>query len=427
LQAIDGGTTTVADHAHMNYSESHSTNPLNLKLMMFEAKTCTANCATDATIASGIRSIFCYTPTALVKSWDQSGPTLNWDILADWVIPCFSGLSQKFKDHPLLTLGLAFDGYPLVSPDATKTLFDTARSLNCKVITSHYARNLLLGDPASVIKTLHDLNLLSNDCLISHATEATDEDLKLLRTTGASVSSTPVLELQMGLGSPMACRAELKDQMSLGCDSHSVVKGSMLDQMRAALINGRGEQYRLMRASGKFPKQLSPSIEEIFNLATINGARTLGMQDQIGRLAVGFKADIVIWETKSPSMVCAANQDPVAAIVTQAGNHDVEYVIINGNIRKEKGKLKATISKSTPPNGIADNVNHLSLNASLDNVKLPGKAGELAGFEWERIAEELLKNRAEINSRIAETGYDATKAKTNFMTAFGFDVSCLSD
>ncbi|EPE30951.1 Metallo-dependent hydrolase [Glarea lozoyensis ATCC 20868] len=407
LQALNGGTTTVADHAHMNYSGEHT------------------NRATDATIASGIRSVFCYTPTPLVASWDHNGPALNWDILADWVIPYFSELSRKLKVHPLLSLGLAFDGYALVPPHITKSLFETARSLDCQIITTHYARNLLLGEPPSVVKTLYDLDLLSKDCVISHATDATQEDIAMLKEKGASVSCTPVLELQMGLGSPMVCKPELTGNTSLGCDSHSVVRGSMLDQMRAALSNGRGEQVRLLRAAGKFPMQMKPSVEDIFNLATIHGARALGMQNKIGRIDVGLKADIVIWGTTSPSMVCAAIHDPVAAIVTQAGTHDAECVIVGGNIRKNGGRLMATIGKSDSLDSVAQGVNQLSLTSHMGDGKEFEHAVEPTGIEWELVAEKLVKSRAEIESRIAETGYDAKEARTEFMAGFGFDATCL--
>jgi cytosine/adenosine deaminase-related metal-dependent hydrolase len=425
LQALDGGTTTVADHAHMNYSENHSKNPLIPCFLCSKVNVLIANRATDATIASGIRSVFCYTPTPLVASWDHDGPSLNWEILADWVLPCFSELSQKLKAHPLVSLGLAFDGYALVPPHITKSLFETARSLECQIITTHYARNLLLGEPPSVVKTLYKLDLLSKDCVISHATDATQEDIAMLKETGASVSCTPVLELQMGLGSPMACRPDLRGSTSLGCDSHSVVRGSMLDQMRAALSNGRGEQVRALRAAGKFPMQMKPSVEEVFNLATVHGARALGMQDKIGRLDVGLKADIVIWETSSPSMVCASVHDPVAAIVTQAGTHDAEYVIVGGNIRKGQGRLKATIGSDSSPNSVVEGLDQLNLNSRMESGKKFEHTVEPTEIEWKVVAQRLVESRAEIESRIAETGYDAKKTRAKFMAGFGFDATRL--
>ena len=63
------------------------------------------------------------------------------------------------------------------------------------------------------------------------------------------------------------------------------------------------------------------------------------MESELGSIAVGKLADLVIFDARSPSMICAAEQDAVAAIVMHASVRDIETVIVDGKVRKLGGKL----------------------------------------------------------------------------------------
>jgi parvulin-like peptidyl-prolyl isomerase len=63
------------------------------------------------------------------------------------------------------------------------------------------------------------------------------------------------------------------------------------------------------------------------------------MGDRIGSIAEGKQADLVIFSGTSPGMVAAAQHDPVAAVILHSNRGDIEYVIIDGVIRKSQGKL----------------------------------------------------------------------------------------
>lgn len=63
------------------------------------------------------------------------------------------------------------------------------------------------------------------------------------------------------------------------------------------------------------------------------------MEADIGSIEVGKKADIVLFDALSPSMYCAAQQDPVMAIVLHSSIRDVDTVIVDGVVRKRAGNL----------------------------------------------------------------------------------------
>ena len=86
------------------------------------------------------------------------------------------------------------------------------------------------------------------------------------------------------------------------------------------------------------PLTVGYSAEEAFNLATIRGAHAMKMAEQIGSIAEGKLADLVIFDANTPSMICASVHDPVAAIILHSSPADVDMVIIDGVIQK-MGKL----------------------------------------------------------------------------------------
>ncbi len=78
--------------------------------------------------------------------------------------------------------------------------------------------------------------------------------------------------------------------------------------------------------------------EQVIELATIGGAKALHMDDQIGSLETGKKADIIIVETDSANM--RPNYNPYATLVYQANPSNVDTTIVNGKVVMENREMK---------------------------------------------------------------------------------------
>jgi cytosine/adenosine deaminase-related metal-dependent hydrolase len=201
----------------------------------------------------------------------------------------------------------------------------------------------LFKDNDTVVERLHKLSLLQSDTLISHANGMTVSEVSLLRNANAHISSTPATEIGMGLGDPVpATNPELctYEHVSLGVDCHSYMATDAFTHLRLLMAAVRGSQNRPIVDVGNHSRSINFSAEDAFLIATMGGAKAVGMGSEIGSLEVGKRADVVIFDaSNSPGMIMAAENDAVAAVVLHASVRDVETVIVDGKIRKSGGKL----------------------------------------------------------------------------------------
>lgn len=173
--------------------------------------------------------------------------------------------------------------------------------------------------------------------------------------------------------------------MLISNPGHVSCTSDIVSQMRLALQLIRHTSNKTLMEAGKFPEKLKGTTEKVFNLGTIQGARAVHMGDQTGSLAEGKLADIVIFDASSPGMVCAAEQNPVAAVVRHSSIRDVDTVIINGVIRKE--------------------------NACLLPIQAQSKvaSGGDKQLAWKDVAENLVRSRKAVQSRIDKLDIDIGK------------------
>ncbi|KAM0377549.1 hypothetical protein ACHAPY_006717 [Fusarium culmorum] len=350
--------------------------------------------ALSGTISSGIRSIYCYTPTGRVKTWKPF--EFEDTLIPDWVLEQLTELCQRgpFSDGRV-TMGFGFDFY-FLPKEVLVGIFGKVRELGIKTITSHYVANLLEG---SLVDILEGYGLLEKDILLSHATPLNDSDAEKLKKVGAAVSSTPEIELQMSHGWPICFQENCTSISSLGIDCHSNNSVSVVTQMRIAIQVERSRRNSKIIDTGKFPGRNQVYVQDAFQLATIRGARAIHMEDQIGALEEGKIADLLIWDTLSPSMICAVEENPIGAIIDHSSPSDIEAVIVDGQFRKRDGRLGSI---------------------KLDLELAPGLEQNKTDVEWSDVAMELLKSRERIIADEIEIGADDRQsAFENGLALFG--------
>lgn len=339
MEAIDAGTTATLDHAHLNWSEDHSTYFDGNFLR--NSNTSIGKSAIAGSITSGIRSIFAYTPVLTLK---ETQPHIKFasELMPNWVMEALERLSTSkslTSSDSRVQLGFGFDFY-FLPQQIVQGIFAKVKSLGVKIITSHFVRQFDHGE--GLVSKLKSYGLLDRGIVLSHAGVATAEDAKLLHDANVYVSATPNTELAMAVGPPVPFRQDLPlmDEIcSLGIDCHSATSGSLVNEMRFALQVARGHDSAANLKDGQIPRKIYHTTADVFNMGTIQGARALCLEHEIGSVKEGKKADLVVFDALSPAMIGVAQQDPVSAIVLHSSIGDVNTVIVDGRVRKRDGKL----------------------------------------------------------------------------------------
>jgi len=368
LEALKAGTTTVLDHSHASYTPDHASRAL------------------AASISSGMRTIFAYMTFMLrFEEWNKNTINPGPDFLPDWPLEQLETWSQRAPfASGRVQLGFAFD-YFFLPPPLIASIFERVRAMkSVKLITGHVGRTVTMGS-LSQTSILESVGQLRGPLVFSHANNFTQEEYAKLAANNIGISTTPCTEYQIGNVNPVALHPDLEyPHVSLGVDCHSICPSSMPAQARAALLCARAirAHQTYVEQDKAEPKNVHGTPEEAFNLITIKGAEVLGMIDEVGSITVGKRADIVILKATTPNMLCAAEHDPVTAVVMHSDVSDIDAVIVDGVVRKREGKLmpvKHDMDAQEP--------------TTTGNTKTDA-------LDWQQVAAEVVRSRSEIQERL---------------------------
>lgn len=308
-EQIEAGVTTLFDWSHALGGPDH------------------ADAALAGLEASGIRAIFGYGPPSdPLKWWSNSTERHPTDA---------ARLAKRLQGHDRIRLALAIRG-PDFTPDRI-VAHDIRAARDLGILASmHIGVRPGRRSPHEGLAGIARAGLLGPDLNFVHANTLSDEEHGIIADAGASVSLAPEIELQQGMGLP-ATGAVLRagGLPSIGTDVTAAYSPDMFGQMRLILQLQRHADWESLR-QGDERKFLTS--RDVLLMATIGGAKALRLDNEIGTLEVGKRADIVLVR---PGFAAGLSPvaDPYQAIVLHSGAGNVVSVIIDGKIRKENYAL----------------------------------------------------------------------------------------
>lgn len=216
---------------------------------------------------------------------------------------------------------------------ATNTRY---RNDNVSVLTSHWLDGI--WNTAHRPSLFEELGLINQSfpIVLSHATFIQQTEYELLKKHNHYISITP--ESEMHFGHTNYESDFVMDQASLGVDTHATYSGDIVTQARMWLQSVRLRSFKRTLDQMKIPRTSPMSVNQAFHLATRGGAQAL-RRDDLGIIAVGAKADIVVFDGTSTNMI--GWRDPIAAVILHSNVGDVKHVMVNGEIVKRDGSLTA--------------------------------------------------------------------------------------
>jgi len=180
-----------------------------------------------------------------------------------------------------------------------------------------------------VVEYLDSLGVLESDVIAAHCVSLTRRDVKILRERGVKVSHNPISNLKLGSGvSPVPNLLRAGVTVTLGTDSPcSNNSADMFEVMKVAALLHKG----IRREPTVLP------AEQVLRMATIEGARGLQWDGEIGSIEKGKDADIAIINFKKPHLTPIFNE--ISHLVYSAKAADVDTVLVKGKVIVENRRI----------------------------------------------------------------------------------------
>ncbi len=320
LAALDGGITTLLDWSHIMNSPAH------------------ADAAVQGLRDTSARSVF-------AMGWPQAPAPGKWITSKDG--KSIADIPDDIRrvrrsllpgDSGLVTLAMAGRGPDFAVMDQVKRDLMIARDLGIRT-TIHIGFAVPGG-----IAAMKAAGLLGPDITHVHVHDSTEEELQMIVDSGGTTSISPLDEMMRVRWRrtlpPVMSTLSKGLVVSLSVDSESTSDGSMFSIMRNTLAVGR------IQASNPPDQRPEPAdfsaakiitTDMVLNMATIEGAKTLGQERRIGSISVGKDADLLLLRADDLSFFPLI--EPDSAIVCAADKACVDTVFVAGKVLKFDGRL----------------------------------------------------------------------------------------
>jgi cytosine/adenosine deaminase-related metal-dependent hydrolase len=261
------------------------------------------------------------------------------------------------------------DGFPIVPTGLTREDLTAARTWldqhgddrvdlgiavhNPVTIAEEFATARALGLPtiAPHVDYSNHLHLLGPDVLFTHGAGASPELVGLVASTGMKVGLCPATDPLIGAGYPPL--QELLDggvrfedigfSIDITCQTPADPFTAMRTLLNAARVKQRGDtSFDRVLAEDLFghgPATPLMRPRQVLELATLNGARVLGLDHLTGSLTPGKRADVVVVRADHPNMLPATGTNPTFQLVQCGQPANIDSVVVDGRLLKHGGRL----------------------------------------------------------------------------------------
>ena len=243
-------------------------------------------------------------------------------------------LCSHFKNHPRIGIGIAPHAPYTVQPETLLEVGEFSKSENLS-ISIHVSESQWEQEEIkkryhkTPVGHLHSVGITGENSLFVHCVHVNEKDLEIMAQTSTSLSHNPESNMKLFNGiAPIRQALEKGVIVGIGTDgSASNNNLNLFEEM------GTGAKLQAL----KYGEQ-SLTTQEVFKMATIEGAKSIGLEKQIGTIEVGKKADIIALNLNHHSFKPFYN--PISNIVYTALGNEVSFVMCEGQVLMENYTLK---------------------------------------------------------------------------------------
>jgi len=180
------------------------------------------------------------------------------------------------------------------------------------------------------VRYLDKIGLTGPDLVVAHCIWVDDEEVKILARSKTNIVHCPSSNLKLASG-----LARIPEMLEQGAGVSLAADG--------APCNNNLDGFMEMRLAALIHKpRLGPTVmpaEKVFEMATLGGARTLGLEDSLGSLEPGKKADLVLLDLDQLHAQPEEGTNIYSRLVYEAKASDVRLTVVDGRILADNGRL----------------------------------------------------------------------------------------
>jgi 5-methylthioadenosine/S-adenosylhomocysteine deaminase len=236
-------------------------------------------------------------------------------------------LAEAYRDHPLITPSIAAHApYSVSAANLVKEAelaegFGLTMQIHLSE-TRWEIEKLLEEKGRSPVAYLADLGVLSERTVAAHCVHVSPDDIGILKEFEVGVSHNPVSNLKLASGvAPVPAMVEAGVKLGFGTDG--AASNNTLDPLRDM-------QLAALLHKGVVGDPTVLPARSMMEMATIGGARVLGLDAEIGTLVEGKQADITCIAVDGPH--ATPSFDPWSHLVFAARAADVRHVLVRGKL-----------------------------------------------------------------------------------------------
>ena len=221
------------------------------------------------------------------------------------------------------------------SEDFLKKCLNLTKELNTRLhIHLNESKNeveeSLKAHGKSPIEWVDYLGLLEVPTIAAHCVWLNENDMNILKNKNVNVAHNPVSNLKIASGIANIYKMQKEGiNVCLGTDGAASNNNlNMFKDLNIASLLSKGLNL----------EPVATTAYETLEMATINGAKALGLEDLIGTLEVGKEADIILIDFNKPYL--KPKNNVISSLVYSAFGSDVDTVIVKGNVLMENRKIK---------------------------------------------------------------------------------------
>jgi 5-methylthioadenosine/S-adenosylhomocysteine deaminase len=258
---------------------------------------------------------------------------------------------RRWKPHAPMIIPAFFCHSPYTcSPATLVNVKKAAREANILYLT-HLLENkeeidtIINRYGKKPVQHLYDLGVLDDQTVAVHCNWLTEEEMRIFADLGVRVSHNPESSMKLAAGvAPIPAMLKLGITVGLGTDGSA--------------SNNDMDMFREMDTAAKIHKvtSLNPTVmnaQKVLEMATIGGAKLLGLDDRIGSIEVGKQADIILVDMNQPHLTPLYNY--YSQLVYAARGADTKTSIIGGKIVMKDRQLR-----TMDLNAVMENVRHIA-------------------------------------------------------------------